>query len=189
MAHRSIGSITYTKASRRAGSVVTHHQLWKGPDHFLLIKEIGWIEEYKRFYFSDIQSITVRQTAAYLVWALVLPLLALFVAGIGQTMDASAPFYIAVGLIFLVILSLHLLQGPTCSCWMQTGINKEKLLMFRRVRQVRKFWNKTAFELIDVQGPFSLEEMEQVGTFTERVNTRPVPPDLPPILAVDTGAE
>lgn len=186
---RSIGSIQYTKASRRVGSVITYHQLWKGPDHFLLIKEIGWIEEYKRFYFNDIQSITVRQTASYLVWALIHPVLALFVAGIGQAGGAETGFYIFTGLLFLVIWSVHLLQGPTCTCWIQTGINREKLYMFRRVRQVRKFWNTVSLDLVEAQGRFSLEEMERVGVFVEPEANTPEPPSIAPVLQAEPGVE
>ena len=189
MAGRSIGSLEYKKASRRVGTVITYHQIWRGPDHFLLIKEIGWIEEYKRLYFNDIQSITVRQTAAYLVWALILPVLALFAAGIAQTAGAGTGIYIFIGLLFLVIWSLHLIQGPTCACWIQTGINKEKLPMFRRVRQVRKFWKKFEPELTAVQGFFSLDEMEQVGTFTEHKRIIPEPPSVPPVFTTESGVE
>jgi hypothetical protein len=189
VAGRKAGSIEYKKATRRMGSVITYHQLWKGPDHLLLVKEVGWIEEYKRFYFNDIQAITVRRTATYLVWALVLPVLALFVAGIGLANGAPTSFHVISGVLFLVAWSLHLMQGPTCSCWIQTGINKEKLLMFRRVHQVRKFWKKMEPELTAVQGGFSLESMEQEGIFTERTNAPAAPPAVPPVLNPEAGVE
>ena len=189
MAGRSAGSIHYTRASRRAGSVATYHQMWKAPDHLLLVKETGWAEEYKRFYYTDIQAVVVKQTAAYLIWAIILPILYLFAAGIGQSVDADTLFYIIAGVLFLVIWSLHLIQGPTCKCWIQTGINKEKLLMFRRVRQVRKFWKMISPILMAAQGEFSLEEMEREGTFKEAKNTPVIPPDVAPVLDVESGAE
>ncbi len=83
-----------------------------------------------------------------------------------------------VGVPLLICLIVHLLRGATCKCWIQTGINKERLVMFRRVREAQKFWKKLEPELVNVQGPFSLEEMEREGTFVEK-EINPDPPPVP----------
>jgi len=51
MAERNSGVAKYIRVSRRYGSLMTHHQLWRGTDHILLVRETGSMEEYKRFYF------------------------------------------------------------------------------------------------------------------------------------------
>ena len=48
---------------RRAGfftAVATRSSLWLGKDHLLCIDSNGYGEDYKRFYFRDIQTITLR---------------------------------------------------------------------------------------------------------------------------------
>src|SRR5213593_2882508 len=55
----------------------TRSSLWLGKDHLLNIDSNRYTEEYKRFYFRDIQSITIRKTKRREIWNLVLMLLLL----------------------------------------------------------------------------------------------------------------
>ncbi len=62
-----------TRARRRvigAGLVAAsagYSSLWLGKDHLLCIEVSGVAEEYKRFYYHDIQAIVVRQNSRRLV--------------------------------------------------------------------------------------------------------------------------
>src|SRR5947208_5263032 len=42
--------------------------LWLGADHLLCVDSTGYTETYKRFYFRDIQAITICRTARRKVW-------------------------------------------------------------------------------------------------------------------------
>lgn len=178
MANRTAGSLEYRKLSGRAGSLLAYHQIWKGSDHLLMVKEVGCVEEYKRLYFNDIQAFVVVRSATYLLWTILLPvLLILIFFGIAPITGDGRPFVNGLGIILILVWLTHLLRGPTCTCWIQTGINKERLIMFKRVRSARKFWNRIQPELAEMQGTFSIEDMERAGTVGERVI-----PEIPIIL-------
>jgi hypothetical protein len=170
--------IKYTKLSRRSGSAASHHRMWKGPDHLLVVKEFGCAEEYKRFYFNDIQAVVIVRTAKYTLWAILLPVLALFLVGFMFSAENSTFLEWLLGIVVVAWL-IHLAMGPTCKCWLQTGINKERLLMYGRVFAANRFWKRIEPDLSAAQGGFSLEEMESEGT-RRFVEPRDAPPPIPP---------
>lgn len=169
----------YKKLSGRAGSLVSHCQLWKGSDHLLLVQEIGCAEEYKRFYFADIQAFITIRSAAYLLWALVFSVAALFMVGAYFSVEEVGRvvwLFVIGGTIAALII--HLVRGPTCKCWVQTGINKERLIMFRRTAQVRRFLSRVEEHIESAQGVFSIAEMESEASaqINESSSSRPAPP-------------
>lgn len=171
-------SVNYKKLSRRSASLVAHHRLWKGPDHLLVVKQVGCSEEYKRFYFRDIQAIIVKRTLSYRIWGLVLPCMALAILGAGwSSLDQEWGLWVLIGII-VVLWVVHLVLGRTCACWIQTAINKEKLVMFKRIAQVKRFWTKIEPDLTAAQGAFSIEEMEAEAT-RQAENPKFAPPPLP----------
>lgn len=178
MASRLAGSLNYSKLSGRAGSLMAHHQIWQGSDHLLVVKMVGCVEEYKRFYFNDIQAFMVVRSANYLAWALLLPFISIFVFAIATTTGDGRPFVNGLGIVLIILWLIHLLRGMTCKCWIQTGINKERLMMFKRVRGANKFWSRIKPDLVAVQGEFSVEDMETEGIFVEKVI--PEPPAILP---------
>ncbi|MDF7800629.1 hypothetical protein P4C99_14220 [Pontiellaceae bacterium B1224] len=167
--------MNYSKLSGRAGSLMAHHQIWQGTDHLLVVKEVGCVEEYKRFYFNDIQAFIVVRSANYLVWAILLPLISACIFALGMNAGDGRPFVNGLGIVLLIFWLVHLVRGLTCKCWIQTGINKEQLMMIKRVRAARKFWSRIQPELVAVQGEFSLDDMEREGTFVENVVPEPPP--------------
>src|SRR3990172_8730879 len=54
---------------RRASFAFVRNSLWLGEDHLLHVMNRGYTEEYKRFYYRDIQAVLVRQTGAGRVMA------------------------------------------------------------------------------------------------------------------------
>ena len=74
--------LTYSRGrSAFAVAVQSRASLWLGPDHLLCVDTNGYSETYKRFYFRDIQAITIRESARRNVWnsILVLPVVICFV--------------------------------------------------------------------------------------------------------------
>lgn len=171
----------YKKASRRASSLFSRSQLWYGSDHLLLVKEFGASEEYKRFYYRDIQTMIALRTPAYYLWGIVFLVMILFLLGAyfgAEEVDGVAALF---GLGFITLfLGAHLLRGPTCKCWIQTRINKEKLIMFGRTAQVRRFLTQVEPKIVAVQGRFSLDEMKSIGHHPIP-DSNPIPP-LPAAL-------
>lgn len=106
---------------------------------------------------------------SFYFWTAVLPLLMLLLLTIpafatpGSFLEwFSSSLYWIAGF-FGIIWLIHLLQGPTCKCWIQTGINREPLPMFKRIRQSNRFWKKIELKLIAAQGNFSQDEMNRIG--------------------------
>ncbi len=168
----------YRKLSGRGRSLMSIERLWQGPDHLLMVKEVGCSEEYKRFYFKDIQAITIAWSRSYALWFFLLPLIAIMVSGMFWSAGGVNVLWFT-ALPFVLIWVIHLMRGPTCKCWIHTGINKVHLNMFPRVSQAKRFWQRIEPILTEAQGGFSLEEMEVEGTFVDR-RMRPAPPELPP---------
>jgi len=173
------GNPVYTKFSKRTGTVIAHHRMWRADDHLLVVKSVGCAEEYKRFYFSDIQAVVLSRSSSYLLWALLLPVIAMFLSAFMIEADSRA-FLGGLLAVTLVVWVVHLAKGPTCTCWIQTGINKERLRMFNRVRQANRFWQRIEPLLAEAQGAFSAEEMEAEGT-RGVADPRKAPPPVPPV--------
>lgn len=169
----------YTKFSKRTGTVIAHHRMWKAADHLLVVKEVGCAEEYKRFYFSDIQALVIARSSSYLLWALLLPVIAMFISAFMIEANSRA-FLGGLLAVILVVWVWHLAKGATCTCWLQTGINKERLHMFNRVREANRFWHRIEPLLAEAQGAFSVEAMEAEGT-RGVADPRKAPPPVPPV--------
>jgi len=110
------------KAGRLA---VTTMSLWQGADHLLQIERDGYSENYKRFYFSDIEIFTVRldnrrRSIAIAFGALV----ALFVV---ISLWANIGFFFGVAGFFMIPFIYNLVRGPTCVVHVATAVQREQL--------------------------------------------------------------
>lgn len=103
-------------------------------DHLLLRSSSGFTETYRRFYFADIEAVTVRQTSRGIFWNAALGLvlfvcLAIIVVKSGPHLvsGAFAGFF---GFLLMVNISL----GATCVTQLQTRVQTQTL----PIRRVRK---------------------------------------------------
>ncbi|MDB6055954.1 MAG: hypothetical protein JWN25_3477 [Verrucomicrobiales bacterium] len=102
-------------------------------DHLLLvISESSYKENYKRFYFKDVQAFLTRKTKTYTVVNVVMSIIMLFLFLFGVLATVSrtrellfliVPFFLAVATIEI----LNLLGGPSCEVLIQTAVQREKL--------------------------------------------------------------
>ncbi|HEU5395566.1 MAG TPA: hypothetical protein VFV81_00265, partial [Verrucomicrobiae bacterium] len=118
--------------------------LWLGPDHLLCVDANGYTENYKRFYFRDIQAIIVRQTQRRTVWNIVLGVL-LTICLVGTSTSLMPPANMVAAMIwgtfavlFAVPLLINNLLGSTCACQLRTAVHMEKLPSLCRLRQTKK---------------------------------------------------
>lgn len=163
--------------------------LWLGRDHLLSINSERFSEDYKRFYFRDIQAIIIRKTHTGLVINIVFILLALpllisstFVSDSGGV----AACLIISGLLLLVAL-INALMGPTCRCDLQTAVQVEQLPSLGRLRRARKVLAKLRPLIAEAQGELTREEIparmaalsQPVATAGESIYAPPVIAELP----------
>jgi hypothetical protein len=171
---------------RRVGNTLvtaTTYQLWLGDDHLLHIYNERYSESYKRFYFKDIQAFVITQNSrrmilSYVHGAFMLLLLALCLAGL--TLWKWEPVgYIICGIIavpFLISFIVNFLLGPTCTCGLQTSVQRESLPSIKRFRGAQKILNTLRPLIESVQGQLPSEELQ-----SHVENLRPTATTLPPV--------
>ena len=148
---------------------------WLAGDHVLLSRRTLWIERYNRFYFADIQAVTICRTQTGLVWNI------LFGTGAGLlTFGGILSGFPPVILVWLAIFALPLIVniglGPTCACHVHTAVNTHKLPCFNRLPKAIMFLQTVRPLITEVQGEVSDEEL------AERA------PLIPPIRRTAPGA-
>ncbi len=132
--------------------------LWLGTDHLLRVDSHSYAEDYKRFYYRDIQSIvllpTQRRRSALRIWAtisLALLLLSVYLRG---DWGIFPGILAAAG---ALMLARAWLRGPTCECHLQTAVQKEILPSLNRLRTALKAFSALQARIETVQGKLSPE--------------------------------
>ncbi len=148
------------KSSGFVSLVGTTYSLMLGDDHLLQVEsDRGFSEQYRRFYFRDIQAIILRKNSRFLVGNIILGaslglLLAIAAAFLPSSFANGASSwnrllnepaeFIGVMLlgsfaVLIVILWLvHLLRGGTCICHIQTAVQTEELPSLYRIARARR---------------------------------------------------
>ncbi len=137
-----------------------------GRDHLLAVYSSGYSEDYKRFYFRDIQAVILRKTSTgkttnFIFGGLaVLPLAAALTHsltdGFGDAI--SITWWVIGGVVLLPLLS-NILTGPTCKCYMKTAVQTEELPSLRRLRRARKVLARIRPLIAEAQGELTPGEI------------------------------
>ena len=129
---------TYHKLPGARRTPLRKATLWLAGDHILSIDSHRFSEEYKRYYFKDIQAIivttgsTAMGKAMGLIVAILLALLALSAWRL-QSRDLA----IAAG-IFLIAFLIFKSRGPLCVCHLITAVSRDRLPSLNRLRTAEK---------------------------------------------------
>jgi len=158
----------YTKLPGRGikrGSLVyivgIRARLWKGKDHILSILNFGYFEEYRRFYYKDIQAFTIRKTAKSMIWNAILTVLALLFAVLAIISEEYlSPFIWAVAAIFIVLLIVNILRGQSCITEIHTAVGSEELPSLGRLKKAEKVISMLEPLIEEAQGKLSPEEIQ-----------------------------
>jgi hypothetical protein len=129
---------------RRLTAGFSRNSLWLGKDHLLHVINRGYTEDYRRFYYRDIQAILVRHTKSGLLITVILAIL--FVGSLLALVAswlAAWPEFVWIplagaALLWLLILVFHLIAGQTCVCHLRTAVQFEPLPSLFRVKTARK---------------------------------------------------
>jgi hypothetical protein len=136
--------------TRRGGFLrvgFNNYSLWMAADHLLYVKSTSFSEDYRRFYWKDIQAIVVSRTATRRNWNIVLGSICLLCAALSfsalvywppAVSDGFVFLMEVVGAIFAFYLLLNTLLGPTCRCRLHTDVQVEELDCLGRIRTARK---------------------------------------------------
>jgi hypothetical protein len=188
---------TYQRLTRERGDGllgnlgVTRSSLWLGDDHVLLVETTGYSETYKRFFFRDIQVLTIRKTKTRLVWNFILgTLLALSGLIISAASDDFGPqgTMIAASIVFVLFgipLLLNNFFGPTCACEIRTAVQTERLPSLARVRKTQRIMNRIRPMIIAAQGQLTADQIAARMRETVLQPAAAMDPsgDIPPVIS------
>jgi hypothetical protein len=139
--------------------------LWLANDHILNVDNHVFSEDYKRFYFRDIQAIITQKTNRGKVWNIILSFfgglfggIALFNVKPGGT-EAVVAWLIVAG-IFGIFLLINWLRGPTCNCHIITAVQQEQLPSLSRLKTAKKVIRILKPFIQKAQGEFKVEEAQ-----------------------------
>jgi hypothetical protein len=146
----------YEKLPGRRRGFIFGSSVWVGPDHLLLVKSYRFREEYRRFYFRDIQAIvsasaprfhvSTRSAAVGAVWSIFLMIAYLNARFAGVKTFATA------GGILLVLAWIGVSFFRSCRCRIYTAVSSEELPSLYRDWTLRKFRAKVEPLITAAQG-------------------------------------
>ena len=148
----------YRRLPGRKAGFLSYCRLWLGTDHLLLARTTGFSEEYKRFYFRDIQAVVTRRTERREILSVILAFTAI-VFGVMSVFSPSgwwAFFFVLTGTVLFALL-MNWLRGPTCVCHLRTAVQTEELSPLKRLRTTRKVIERLKPKIQEAQGPLAPE--------------------------------
>jgi hypothetical protein len=162
------------------GYAMTHrHRLYEGPDHLLLVAYSGWSENYKRFYYADIQGFTLQRTQGWIGWGVLWGAIAtLFILGGATSDDVGQAILFSMGGAFGIGCVVTLLRGPSALCCIQTAVQRERLRPMDRMRRARKIIERLKPRIEAAQGALPREDLPRLLAGLRQRET-----DAPPVIA------
>ncbi len=144
----------------KKGFLLGQHTLWEGSDHLLqMLSRVG-VEEYKRFYYSDIQAVVTRKTISGAIQNIVLACLVLIFALPALNFDGGwSLFYTLVAAGMLILLLVNFYRGPTCETRLMTAVQTEKLHSLHRLKNANKVMDLLRGRIHRSQGALKREAL------------------------------
>jgi hypothetical protein len=167
-----MSEIFYKRLPGRKKNLVGRYTLYQGPDHILQIFSRFGMEDYRRFYFADIQCLSTRKTTAGLVQNIIMAVIgALFGLTLLPGGDVSTTIGIVMVSVFGILLACNVIMGPTCETTIQTAVQTEKLYPLNRLRTAQKVMDRLSPLIIAVQG-----EIDSLAMGGQPARTEPPKP-------------
>lgn len=170
--------MSYRRLPGKKRGFYSQSSLWLGADHLLAVDSTGFSENYRRFYFKDIQAVITRKSARgkiwNVIWVVLTGLAALLVLMIAKKPYTLPPFVFGGALCtaFLVALLINVLRGPTCVCHIRMLLAVHELPSLRRLKHVRKMLGELRPLVQRYQGVVPVEE---IRTGLSRATAESVP--------------
>lgn len=147
----------------KKGFLIGKYTLWQGSDHLLQIFSRVGVEEYKRFYFNDIQAVITRKTAVGTILNTILGCLVLiFVVPAISFAGEWSLFYaiVAAAMFFLLLAGLY--KGPTCETKLMTAVQTEKLQTLHRLKKTTKVMDSLCVYIHRTQGALGPDALDKI---------------------------
>jgi hypothetical protein len=120
-----------------------YYTLWEADDHLLQIYSRFGIEDYKRFYFADIQAVVVCKTSQGTVMSLALCAFTLLLAFAAVSWADWGPIVFGIPAGVLAVCAIfNIVRGPTCITTITTAVQTENLQSLHRLRNALDFMGR-----------------------------------------------
>lgn len=151
------------RASTLGGGVSGVKKLYLGADHLLQVDTVFFTEKYRRFAYTDIQSLLLRRNARGLIINLLLglPVVLFGVFGWSADDEASRGMLWGTSGFFALLLIINVARGATCHCQLETAIGVQPLPSLGRVRPAQKAFALLAQRIAGAQGRLSTDDASQ----------------------------
>jgi hypothetical protein len=149
----------YKNLQRFSFNIFSAPSLWIGPDHLLSVDAVLFQETYKRFYYSDIQSIVMIRSNRHHLWTAIWGALAML-CGVAVFFSSGAGYVSGTFLgLFSTALIVNLALGPACKAHIQTAVQIQNLRSFRRMRSAGKAMDRIKVLVEQAQGALDLSAL------------------------------
>jgi len=152
---------TYRKLAGSGFSASLRHSLWLGSDHLLWVESAVFQEQYKRFYFQDIEAVVLERTGRRTVWTLILGICLLPFIAVALFADETAYFSISMMAFLAILLAIQWLKGPGCRVYLQTAVQRCRFSNLVRMSKALKVMDQIRTSTEAVQGPLAKQGMEE----------------------------
>ena len=174
----------YQKLPGTARGLFASSTLWLGRDHLLLVKSIYFTEEYKRLYFGDIQAL-ITQKNHHGKWVSMVAALFALVSSL-FLVDGWSHIPGTLVFVFSLLLLVNWLKGPTCSAYVRTAIQTEKLGSLNRLKTAQRVMDRLRPLIEGVQGVLRPEDVASAPT-SETSPPGGLSPAITPALMHERG--
>jgi hypothetical protein len=167
--------------------------VWAGPDHLLLVRGSRFREEYKRFYFRDVQAIAVARaprfhisTRSFVVALCMLAIPGALFASAFLTALTGSPSYRlgALGLAALALVGVwaYISAAQSCRCRIYTAVSSDDLPSVYRLWTARKFLAEVEPLIAQTQG--TIQGEWAAAAEGRAIGPAPAPSAFPPTPAL-----
>lgn len=172
----------YRRLPGKKRGLYRKNTLWLGDDHLLAVESNYYTEEYRRFPFREIQAVVLRRTTYWRNVSLALSVPIFFLGGavvvsLQRGYQELVWFWgILFGLLLLILL-VHLAQGPTCDCRLQMPLGTTNLPSLHRLRTARRTLRRLREKIAHTQGLLAPEEIPRSAPAVQQPlpSTAPAP--------------
>ncbi|UCF91357.1 MAG: hypothetical protein JSW39_24290 [Desulfobacterales bacterium] len=165
---------------KKKGFLVGSYTLWQARDHLLHIYSRFGVEDYKRFYWADIQALITRKTLAGKIQNIIMGGFCGFFALLTLLCNhwGAVCFGVLSGTVLVLIL-VNALRGPTCETHILTAIQTEKLPSLHRLKTAQKVMDRLRPLIEQVQGRMPPSALNQNPVRRTATGSAPAPRPAP----------
>jgi hypothetical protein len=145
---------SYRKLPGRRRGLIRGASLWLGSGYLLSVKSARFREDYKRFYFRDVQAIAVARAPRFHISTRAMLIGALWLTAFGIS-SAAAPQYRPAlwGVAAALVIAWSVISAFfSCRCRIYTAVSREELPSIYRLWTARKLLNRLTPHIAQVQG-------------------------------------